>query len=129
MTQNGKHNKRCQKNHSFMFLHTYIYINLYSAKNCENESDALLYALPHLLGSTFSHSSSWKPVFYLNATHPSDHFHLCLLKCHFIFFPYRPHLTSMQHAVSHTTAVEPSSHIILIILFHVINYFALEQAQ
>jgi len=37
--------------------------------------------------------------FYLNATHPSDHSHLCLLQCHLIFFPYRPGLTSMQHTV------------------------------
>ena len=29
--------------------------------------------------------------------HPPDHSHLCLLKCHLIFFPYRPGLTSMQH--------------------------------
>jgi len=29
---------------------------------------------------------------------------------HHIFFPYRPGLTSMQHAASHTTAVQPSSH-------------------
>jgi len=28
---------------------------------------------------------------------PSDHSHLCPLKCHLIFFPYRPGLTSMQH--------------------------------
>jgi len=33
--------------------------------------------------------------FYLNITHPSDHSHLCLLKCHLIFFPDRPGLTSM----------------------------------
>ena len=29
-------------------------------------------------------------VFYLNITHPSDHSHLCSLKCHLIFFPDRP---------------------------------------
>jgi len=34
---------------------------------------------------------------YLNATHPSDHSHLCLLKCHIIFFPFRPGRTSTQH--------------------------------
>jgi len=34
-------------------------------------------------------------VFYLNITHPSDHSHLCLLKCHLIFFPDRPGLTSV----------------------------------
>ena len=31
-------------------------------------------------------------------------------KCHLIFFPYRPGLTSMQHTASHTTTVQPSSH-------------------
>ena len=35
---------------------------------------------------------------------------LCSLKCHHIFFPYRPGLTSMQHAASHTTTAQPSSH-------------------
>ena len=30
--------------------------------------------------------------FYLNITHPSDHFHLCSLKCHLVFFPDRPSL-------------------------------------
>ena len=34
-------------------------------------------------------------IFYLNITHPSDHSHLCSLKCHLIFFPDRPGLTSM----------------------------------
>ena len=34
-------------------------------------------------------------LFYLNITHPSDHSHLCLLKCHLIFFPDRPGLTSV----------------------------------
>jgi len=28
---------------------------------------------------------TWNSVFYLNITHPSDHFHLCSLKCHLIF--------------------------------------------
>jgi len=35
-------------------------------------------------------------IFYLNITHPSDHSHLCSLKCHLIFFPDRPGLTSVQ---------------------------------
>ena len=34
-------------------------------------------------------------LFYLNITHPSDYSHLCLLKCHLIFFPDRPGLTSV----------------------------------
>ena len=42
--------------------------------------------------------------FFLNATHPLNHSHLCSLKCHHIFFPYRPGLTFMQHAASRTTA-------------------------
>ena len=29
-------------------------------------------------------------------THPSDHSHLCSLKCHLIFFPYRPGFTYTQ---------------------------------
>jgi len=47
---------------------------------------------------------------YLNVTHPSDHSHLWPLKCHLIFFPYRPGLTSMQHTTSHTTAIQSPSH-------------------
>jgi len=34
-------------------------------------------------------------VFYLNITQPSNHSHLCSLKCHLIFFPDRPGLTSV----------------------------------
>ena len=46
----------------------------------------------------------------LNATHPSDHSHLCPLKCHIVFLSYGPGLTSMQHSTSHTTAVQSPSH-------------------
>jgi len=49
-------------------------------------------------------------------THP-DHqtsfinfLHLVHSTCHHIFFPYRPGITSMQHAASHTTTVQPSAH-------------------
>jgi len=49
-------------------------------------------------------------------THP-DHqtsfinfLHLVHSTCHLIFFPYRPGITSMQHAASHTTTVQPSAH-------------------
>jgi len=35
-------------------------------------------------------------------THPSDHSHLCPLKCHLIFFSYRPGLT---YALQHTTSL------------------------
>ena len=49
-------------------------------------------------------------LFFSLTPHPPDHSHLCSLKCHHIFFPYRPRLTSMQHAASHTTTVQPSSH-------------------
>jgi len=34
-------------------------------------------------------------TFYLNITHPSDHSHLCSMKCHLIFFPDRSGLTSV----------------------------------
>jgi len=37
-------------------------------------------------------------------SHPSEHSYLCWLKCHAIFFPYRPGPTS------HTTAVQSPSH-------------------
>ena len=40
----------------------------------------------------------------------TPHIRLCSLKCHHIFFSYRPGLISMQHTASHTTTVQPSSH-------------------
>ena len=43
----------------------------------------------------FSQLLTWNFVFCLNITHPSDHSHLCSLKCHLIFFPDRPSLTSV----------------------------------
>ena len=48
--------------------------------------------------------------FFLNVTHPFDHSHLHLLKCHLIFFSYRPGFTSMQYTTLHTTAVQSPSH-------------------
>ena len=51
----------------------------------------------------------WNSICYLNITHPSDHSHLCSLKCHLIFFPDRPGLTSVYHTTSHTTAIQPAS--------------------
>jgi len=41
-------------------------------------------------------NSTCNSIFYLNVTHPSDHSHLCPLKCHLIFFSYKPGLTFMQ---------------------------------
>ena len=35
-------------------------------------------------------SSLYLELFYFNITHPSDYSHLCLPKCHLVFFPYRP---------------------------------------
>ena len=50
-------------------------------------------------------------LFYLNSTHPYDHFHLCPQKCHLIFLSYRLGLTSMQHTTLHITAVQyPSNY-------------------
>ena len=40
-------------------------------------------------------SNPYLELFYLNITYPSDHSHLCSLKCHLIFFPDRPGLTSV----------------------------------
>jgi len=39
---------------------------------------------------------TWNSIFYLNITHPPDHSYLCLLKCHLIFFPDKPGLTSVS---------------------------------
>jgi len=59
--------------------------------------------------SSNTHLSPNSLLFFLNITHPSDHSHLCPLKCHLIFF-YWPSLTFMQHTTVHTTAVQSPSH-------------------
>ena len=65
---------------------------------------------PFLVSFSFSLSTLLGThIFYLNITHQSDHSHIYQLKCHLIFFPYRPGLNSMQHATSHTTAVQSPS--------------------
>ena len=47
------------------------------------------------LGSTLERDNLLCRLVELNVTHPPDHSHLCLLKCHLIFFPYRPGLASV----------------------------------
>ena len=43
-------------------------------------------------------------------THPSNHSHLCPLKCLLIFLSYGPGLTSMQRTTSQTTTVQSPPH-------------------
>ena len=43
-------------------------------------------SIPNLSLSSLLGNISFK----LNVTHPSDHSHLCLLKCHLVYFPYIP---------------------------------------
>jgi len=70
---------------------------------------AVVARLCHLFLVSLSLLFTWNSIFYLNVTHPSDHSHLWPLKCHLIFFPYRPGITSKQHTTSHTTAVQSPS--------------------
>jgi len=53
----------------------------------------------HLFNGPLS-GTTWVGLYYKKHspthTYPPDHSHLCSLKCHLIFFPYRPGLTSMQ---------------------------------
>jgi len=51
-----------------------------------------------------------QPFTSFNTTHPSNHSHLCPLKCHLIFLSYGPGLTSVQHTTLDTTAVQSPSH-------------------
>ena len=37
---------------------------------------------------------TWNSIFYFNVTHPSEHSHVCPLKCYILFFSYRPGLSS-----------------------------------
>jgi len=71
---------------------------------------AIVPTLCHLILVSLSQPFTWNSILYLNATHPSDHSHLCLLKCHLIFLSYGPGLISMQNTTSHTTAVQSHSH-------------------
>jgi len=65
-------------------------------------SSNLSLSLSPLLGTL---SCSFMPHIY-----PSNHSHLCSLKCHLIFLSYGPDLISMQHITLHTTAVQSPSH-------------------
>ena len=57
--------------------------------------------LCHLFLISISQLFTWNSIFYINITHSSDHSHLCSLKCHFIFYPYRPGPTSVPHILLH----------------------------
>jgi len=49
---------------------------------------------------SFSQLLTWNSVFYFNITHPSDHSHLCLLKCHLIFSAHAHTIATCFAAVS-----------------------------
>jgi len=66
--------------------------------------------VPRLSIPSLSINSLLGTLSFTFVSHPSDHSYLCPLKCHFIYFPYRPGLTSMQHTTLHTTAVQSRSH-------------------
>jgi len=63
-----------------------------------------------LVSLSLSQPFTWNSVLQFHATHPSNHSHLCLPKCHLIFLSYGPRLTSMQQTTSHSTAVQSPSH-------------------
>jgi len=71
---------------------------------------AAVLRLYHLILVSLSQLFTWNSIFCLNATHPSDHSHLCPLKCRLIYLSYGPGLTSMQHTTLHTTVVQSPSH-------------------
>jgi len=56
---------------------------------------------------------TWNSIFYLNATHPSDHpsdhSHLCLLKCHLILLQTRSHFHATYYFVHNCHSVSLSS--------------------
>jgi len=82
-------------NHCFFAAHAHNIANCF----------AVVPRLCHLILVSFS-TLFLELDLELNATHPSDHSHLCPLTCHLIFLNYGPGLTSMQHSTSHTTAVQ-----------------------
>jgi len=55
-------------------------------------STKIISSIPSL---SLSQLITWDFIFYLTIIHPSNHSHLCSLKCHLVFFPCRPGLTSM----------------------------------
>jgi len=77
----------CLSRTLYFILHTFLHRSLSTFCNtcpyCRNLfccSTEIVSSIPYL-----SQLITWKSVFYLNATHPSDHSHLCSLKCHLIF--------------------------------------------
>ena len=81
-----------------LIFHTFLYpISVFSSQHMPIPSQPALLQYQYYI--IYSQSSSqlltWNSVFYLNILHPSDHSHLCSLKCHLIFFPDRPGFTSM----------------------------------
>jgi len=65
--------------------------HLLFAAHTHTNAAAVIPMLCHLYLVSLSQLLTWE-----SATHPPDHSHLCSLKCHHIFFPYRPVLTSVQ---------------------------------
>jgi len=92
-------------------LHNFFTQSVCFRNACYSHTIASCFAVVPRLYRLFPVSLSkvfiWNSIFYLNITHPSDHSHLCPPKCHLVFFPDRPGLTSVWHTTSHTTAVQP----------------------
>ena len=55
----------------------------------------IISSIPSLSLNSLLETLYFTLTFYPNITHPSDHSHLCWLKCHLIFFRERPGLTSV----------------------------------
>ena len=95
----------------YIRLHTFLHsIIVFFSQHMSNPSQPVCYSTyimsynPSLsLSLSLSLVTLYLELFYLNVTYLSNHSHLCPLKCHLIFFSYRPDLGSMQHTTSHNT--------------------------
>jgi len=61
----------------------YIFF-LYPCRNRCPYHRSLFCCSTKIISQSFSQLLTWNSVFYLNIIHPSDHSHLCSLKCHLI---------------------------------------------
>ena len=97
-----------------LILHTFLHPIIAFSQHTHTITTcfAVVVRLCHLFLVSLKFSTQAKNRVSSNVAHPSDHSHLCLLKCHFIFFltdQVSLLITYMQHT-SNITAIQSSSH-------------------
>jgi len=91
-------------NHCLLFTHMPIPTQPVLLQYCKLSSNISL-CLNSLLGTLF---------FKLNATYPSDHSHLCQLKCHLIFLQAKTHVHATYYFTPNSFTVSFSALTLLV---------------